>query len=134
MNYFYILAIPLIIYSVNSFIKHMNLLPSLSGERHQLFVEQNNIPLSGGIIIIITFLFIEKFNINLFFIFIFLIGFFSDLKIIKSPRIRFFLQILCIFLSSSIKPTKLTADSADSGNFVSVLLHGCPRVCVGGVF
>jgi UDP-N-acetylmuramyl pentapeptide phosphotransferase/UDP-N-acetylglucosamine-1-phosphate transferase len=98
MNYFYILAIPLIIYSVNSFIKHMNLLPSLSGERHQLFVEQNNIPLSGGIIIIITFLFIEKFNINLFFIFIFLIGFFSDLKIIKSPRIRFFLQILCIFL------------------------------------
>ena len=98
MNYFYILAIPLIIYFVNSFIKHMNLLPSLSGERHQLFVEQNNIPLSGGIIIIITFLFIEKFNINLFFIFIFLIGFFSDLKIIKSPRIRFFLQILCIFL------------------------------------
>ena len=98
MNYFYILAIPLIIYSVNSFIKHMNLLPSLSGERHQLFVEQNNIPLSGGIIIIITFLFIEKFNINLFFIFIFLIGFFSDLKIIKSPRVRFFLQILCIFL------------------------------------
>ena len=98
MNYFYILAIPLIIYSVNSFIKHMNLLPSLSGERHQLFVEQNNIPLSGGIIIIITFLFTEKFNINLFFIFIFLIGFFSDLKIIKSPRIRFFLQILCIFL------------------------------------
>ena len=98
MNYFYILAIPLIIYFVNSFIKHMNLLPSLSGERHQLFVEQNNIPLSGGIIIIITFLFTEKFNINLFFIFIFLIGFFSDLKIIKSPRIRFFLQILCIFL------------------------------------
>ena len=98
MNYFYILAIPLIIYFVNSFIKHMNLLPSLSGERHQLFVEQNNIPLSGGIIIIITFLFTEKFNINLFFIFIFLIGFFSDLKIIKSPRVRFFLQILCIFL------------------------------------
>ena len=76
----------------------MNLLPSLSGERHQLFVEQNNIPLSGGIIILITFFFIEKFNINLFLIFIFLIGFFSDLKIIKSPRIRFFLQILCIFL------------------------------------
>ena len=98
MNYLYILAIPLIIYSVNSFIKHMNLLPSLSGERHQLFVEQNNIPLSGGIIIIITFLFIEKFNINLFFIFIFLIGFFSDLKVIKSPRVRFFLQVLCIFL------------------------------------
>ncbi len=98
MNYFYTLAIPLIIYFVNNFIKHMNLLPSLSGERHQLFVEQNNIPLSGGIIILITFFFIEKFNINLFLIFIFLIGFFSDLKVIKSPRVRFFLQVLCIFL------------------------------------
>ena len=76
----------------------MNLLPSLSGERHQLFVEQNNIPLSGGIIILITFFFIEKFNINLFLIFIFLIGFFSDLKIFKSPSVRFFLQVLCIFL------------------------------------
>ena len=98
MNYFYTLAIPLIIYFVNNFIRHMNLLPSLSGERHQLFVEQNNIPLSGGIIILITFFFIEKFNINLFLIFIFLIGFFSDLKVIKSPRVRFFLQVLCIFL------------------------------------
>ena len=102
MNYFYILAIPLIIYFVNNFIKHMNLLPSLSGERHQLFVEQNNIPLSGGIIILITFFFIEKFNINLFLIFIFLIGFFSDLRVIKSPRVRFFLQVLCIFLFVTI--------------------------------
>ena len=102
MNYFYILAIPLIIYFVNNFIKHMNLLPSLSGERHQLFVEQNNIPLSGGIIILLTFFFIEKFNINLFLIFIFLIGFFSDLRVIKSPRVRFFLQVLCIFLFVTI--------------------------------
>ena len=102
MNYYYILAIPLIIYFVNNFIKHMNLLPSLSGERHQLFVEQNNIPLSGGIIILLTFFFIEKFNINLFLIFIFLIGFFSDLRVIKSPRVRFFLQVLCIFLFVTI--------------------------------
>ena len=80
----------------------MNLLPSLSGERHQLFVEQNNIPLSGGIIILLTFFFIEKFNINLFLIFIFLIGFFSDLRVIKSPRVRFFLQVLCIFLFVTI--------------------------------
>jgi UDP-N-acetylmuramyl pentapeptide phosphotransferase/UDP-N-acetylglucosamine-1-phosphate transferase len=104
MNYIYIIAIPLIIYFVNTFIKHKNFLPSLSGEKHQLFVEQKNIPLSGGAIIIITFLFIEMFNIDFFYIFyifylfLFLIGFFSDLKIIKSPRNRFFLQILFIFL------------------------------------
>ena len=100
MNYIYVIAIPLIIYCVNTFIKYKNFLPSLSGEKHQLFVEKKNIPLSGGVIMII-FLFIEKFNVDLFYLFylfLFLIGFFSDLKIIKSPRNRFFLQILFIFL------------------------------------
>jgi UDP-N-acetylmuramyl pentapeptide phosphotransferase/UDP-N-acetylglucosamine-1-phosphate transferase len=101
MNYIYIVTIPLIIYFVNTFIKYKNFLPSLSGEKHQLFVEQKNIPLSGGVIIVITFLFIEKFNIDFFYLFLFLlflIGFFSDLKIITSPRSRFFLQLLLIFL------------------------------------
>tara|TARA_B100000780_G_scaffold60275_1_gene38711 strand:- start:706 stop:1731 length:1026 start_codon:yes stop_codon:yes gene_type:complete len=101
MNYIYIVAIPLIIYFVNTFIKYKNFLPSLSGEKHQLFVEQKSIPLSGGVIIIITFLFIEKFNVDFFYFFLFflfLVGFFSDLKIIKSPRNRFFLQLFLIFL------------------------------------
>ena len=101
MNYIYIAAIPLIIYFVNTFIKYKNFLPSLSGEKHQLFVEQKNIPLSGGVIIVITFLFIEKFNIDFIFFYLFLlflIGFFSDLKIIKSPRKRFILQLFLIFL------------------------------------
>ncbi len=101
MNYIYIVAIPLIIYFVNTFIKYKNFLPSLSGEKHQLFVEQKSIPLSGGVIIIITFLLIEKFNVDFFYFFLFflfLVGFFSDLKIIKSPRNRFFLQLFLIFL------------------------------------
>ena len=98
MNYIYIVAIPFIIYFVNTFIKYNNFLPSLSGEKHQLFVEQKSIPLSGGVIIIITFIFIEKFNVDFFYFFLFLIGFFSDLKIIKSPRNRFFLQSFLIFL------------------------------------
>jgi len=101
MNYIYIIAIPLIIYSVNTLIKYKNFLPSLSGEKHQLFVERKNIPLSGGVIIVLTFIFIEKFNTDFFYLFLFslfLIGFFSDLKIIKSARNRFFLQLFVIFL------------------------------------
>tara|TARA_B100000795_G_scaffold191374_1_gene145878 strand:- start:864 stop:1883 length:1020 start_codon:yes stop_codon:yes gene_type:complete len=101
MNYIYIIAIPLVVYFVNTLIKYKNFLPSLSGEKHQLFVERKNIPLSGGVIIIITLLFIEKFNIDSFYLFLFslfLIGFFSDLKIIKSARNRFFLQLFFIFL------------------------------------
>ena len=101
MNYIYIFAIPLTVYLLNNFINFKNYLPSLSGEKHQLFVGKKNVPLSGGIIIVVTFLFIAKFNIEFYHLFlftIFLIGFFSDLKIITSPRIRFFLQIFSIFL------------------------------------
>ena len=99
MNYIYIIAIPLVVYFVNTLIKYKNFLPSLSGEKHQLFVERKNIPLSGGVIIIITLLFIEKFNIDSFYLFLFslfLIGFFSDLKIIKSPNFRLIFQFIVI--------------------------------------
>ena len=78
-----------------------NYLPSLSGEKHQLFVGKKNIQLSGGIIIVLTFLLIKKLNIEFYHLFlftIFLIGFLSDLKIITSPRVRFFLQVFSIFL------------------------------------
>ena len=78
-----------------------NYLPSLSGEKHQLFVGKKNIQLSGGIIIVLTFLLIKKLNIEFYHLFlfaIFLIGFLSDLKIITSPRVRFFLQLFLIFL------------------------------------
>ena len=101
MNYIYIFIIPLIIYSLNAYITHKGFLPSLSGEKHQLFVEKKNIPLSGGIIIVITFLFIDQFNIDSYYIFsffLFCIGFFSDLKKITSPRNRFFMQVFSIFL------------------------------------
>ena len=79
----------------------MNLLPSLSGEKHQLFVEKKKIPLSGGFIIVIAFLFLERLNIEFYYFFLFVvfsIGFFSDLKILISPRIRFYLQILITLL------------------------------------
>ena len=101
MNYFYIFVIPLIVYFLNSFMHFKNYLPSLSGEKHQLFVGKKNIQLSGGIIIVLTFLLIKKLNIEFYHLFlftIFLIGFLSDLKIITSPRVRFFLQVFSIFL------------------------------------
>ena len=101
MNYINILIIPLIVYLLNTVIQFKNLLPSLSGEKHQLFVETKKIPLSGGFIIIVTFLFLEKFNLEFYYLFsimVFGIGFFSDLRILTSPRIRFYLQILFTLL------------------------------------
>ena len=104
MNYVYIIVIPFIVYLLNIFITKKNFLPSLSGEKHQLFVENKIIPLSGGliiVIIVINFLFLEKFNIEFYYFFLFMvfcIGFLSDLRVLKSPRIRFYLQILFIFI------------------------------------
>jgi len=101
MNYINILIIPLIVYLLNTVIQFKNLLPSLSGEKHQLFVGSKKIPLSGGFIIIVTFLFLEKFNLEFYYLFlimVFCIGFFSDLRILTSPRIRFYLQILFTLL------------------------------------
>ena len=69
MNYINILIIPLIVYLLNTVIQFKNLLPSLSGEKHQLFVETKKIPLSGGFIIIVTFLFLEKFNLEFYYLF-----------------------------------------------------------------
>ena len=95
----YFILAPVIIYLINNIISANNLLPSLSGEKHQLFVEKKIIPLSGGIFILISLLFIfkDEFNINfLYFFLIFLLGFFSDIRLIKSPRFRFLLQVLFV--------------------------------------
>ena len=101
MLIYYILISPIIIFLINKLIENNNLLPSLSGEKHQLFVEKKNIQLSGGLLIALSLIIIIKFQIQIYHIFvliIFLIGFLSDLKILKSARLRIILQSLIIFL------------------------------------
>ena len=75
-----------------------NFLQSLTGDKHQLFIEKNNIPLSGGVILaIFSIIFlIEKIEL-LYFLIIFLIGILSDIKILRSAKIRFLLQGITIF-------------------------------------
>ena len=53
MNFSYLLIIPLLIVSINFILNKKNFLQSLTGDKHQLFVEKNNIPLSGGVILFI---------------------------------------------------------------------------------
>ena len=63
-------------------------------------------PFSGGVLLLITIIFFfpnENFQFKIFILFIFLIGFFSDLNIIKSPNLRFVIQfsvVLFFFLYS----------------------------------
>jgi len=89
------------IFFINFFAKKIKSLNNFSGLSHQILTKKDAIPLSGGLALI--FLIITKFNIievNLLFflILIFLIGFLADIRILKSPIIRFGLQIIILFL------------------------------------
>jgi UDP-N-acetylmuramyl pentapeptide phosphotransferase/UDP-N-acetylglucosamine-1-phosphate transferase len=80
---------------------------------HKTFINQNiTPPFSGGIIFLITFLiFLSKNNINLITLcsLTFFLGFLSDTNTLKSPNLRFILQIL--FLIFFIKIMNITIDS-----------------------
>ena len=83
---------------VNHYIKLNNFLPSHTGDKHQSFVEKKNIQLTGGIFVLLIFLFFLNYDLILFtyLILIFLLGFISDKKIINSAKLRFFLQFILI--------------------------------------
>ena len=97
----YILFTPLLILFLNFLFNKENLFQSLTGDKHQRFIEKKNIPLTGGVAIIFLSFFINNFNFEisyLVFICIFLIGLLSDIKFLKSAKKRFLLQILTILL------------------------------------
>lgn len=99
MNYLnFILLIGLIIF-INFFLKKFNLLINNTGESHQIYTHNKDIPLSGGIFLIIFF-FSNYNNLSFDLIFyltsFFLIGIISDIGIIKSPTYRFIFQILSL--------------------------------------
>ena len=86
--------------SLNYIFNKKKLFLNLTGDIHQKFVSTTNVPLSGGVILILSsFYYLNFYNfIFIFFIFlIFFIGFLSDINKINSPRLRLILQILIIF-------------------------------------
>ena len=98
MNLSYLLIIPLLIFLINYIFNKKNFLQSLTGDKHQLFIEKNNIPLSGGVILLIFSIIFFNSKIELFyFSIVFLIGILSDIKILRSAKVRFLLQGITIF-------------------------------------
>ena len=94
------------------FSKKFNLIPNFSGEDHQFFLKENKVPLIGGVLFLILsiYFFYEKnilFCFSIFFIFS--IGFFSDTRIINSPKIRIFLQTLIVFLTVYILDIQISS-------------------------
>ena len=99
-SYYFLIFVPLFIFIFIHLSHKYSILNSFSGDAHQKFATKDNVPLIGGIFILLGLILIfHNFYFNFFILslIIFSLGIFSDLKIIKSPQIRFFLQILSIF-------------------------------------
>ena len=97
MLYIFSAYIVLVI-SLSIYLKKKKYFSNYSGDKHQLTTNENNIPLTGGIFLLIPTILINpnNFILNFHLILIFLIGFFSDRKILTSPKLRFVLQLIII--------------------------------------
>jgi len=87
-------------YVVSIFFRKKKYLNNFSGDEHQKFTANKNSPLIGGLfILIISLILFHKYNIFFLIslIIIFILGLFSDLKIVSSPKKRFLLQIIAVF-------------------------------------
>ena len=101
MNSYLLIIYPVIIIFVNYFFKKNIFLANYSGEDHQKFLGKKTIPLSGGLYLLggLIYIFFNQFILfGLFFFLIFLIGLISDLKLLSSPKLRFLLQSIIIFI------------------------------------
>ena len=99
MQYILLISLSISFYFLNNFFIKKKILPNFSGEDHQLFIGEKNIPLSGGLFLISIFvIFYLKFEIiiALHLLFIFLLGISSDIKSQITPILRLFLQALIV--------------------------------------
>ena len=105
------------------FVKNNILLDDVKKSIHKSHMNSiKKIPLSGGIIFLISFFFIT-FNLNLinFFLFLILIiGLFSDTNIISSPIKRLALQIIVLFLFIIMSDTNVEVTNLE---YLDILLE-----------
>ena len=108
MIFFYIYL--LLVTLMSLFFKKKGILLNYSGDVHQSFSNKKNIPLAGGLFIVIPIVFFfNDLLLNFFIVSIYLIGFFSDKKILVSPKNRFLIQCLLILLFVAIFDIKINS-------------------------
>ena len=90
--------------------KKKGIMLNYSGDVHQFFSNRKNIPLTGGLFILIPIVFfLNDLLINSFIVSIYLVGFFSDRKILASPKKRFLIQCFLILLFVAIFDVKINS-------------------------
>jgi len=82
---------------INYILGRKKVLLNFKGDLHQKFISSSNIPLTGGLILILTSYYYLNLLYFVYVFFIFMIGFLSDTKKINSPKLRFVIQALVVF-------------------------------------
>tara|TARA_Y100000816_G_scaffold85443_1_gene58768 strand:+ start:757 stop:1776 length:1020 start_codon:yes stop_codon:yes gene_type:complete len=104
--FFYLLLVILL----SLLFKKKGILLNYSGDVHQSFSNKKNIPLAGGLFILFPIVFfLNDLYLNFFIISIYLIGLFSDRKILVSPKNRFFIQCLLVLIFVAIFDIKINS-------------------------
>ena len=94
--------------TINYFLKKKNLLLDKKYSSHKSLVSNDKVPLSGGIIFLLSILVFYKpefYQFKIILLAIFFIGVFSDINFISSPIKRILIQIFVICLFLYIIPT-----------------------------
>ena len=142
MIFFYLIILTIFILFINKFLLKKNILISETGDIHQKFASKSSVPLTGGLFIILGYLYFLNENIFTFIFFSFLIftlGIISDLNIIKSAKKRFLLQIFLIlsyiiFNDVQINDTRMVfLDSILNNSYINYLfVTFCVLIIVNG--
>ena len=142
MKIIYFFLLPLIIFFTFKIAAKYSLLLNQSGDNHQKFAEKKNIPLIGGFFVLLNYLILFYSNFyffNYFLFLIFFLGFFSDLKLIRSPLVRFLSQaiiivLLVVFCDLSINGTRVIfLDHLLTNNFFNIFFVSfCIIVLING--
>tara|TARA_B100000989_G_scaffold246320_1_gene193484 strand:- start:2348 stop:3373 length:1026 start_codon:yes stop_codon:yes gene_type:complete len=96
----------------NNFLIKKEFLLNYSGSAHQKFSGITNVPLTGGIFIFFSILYLyfsEIESIVYLFSLLFILGLATDLKITVSPKIRFLIQTVLLFLIVYSSDLRITA-------------------------
>ena len=90
----------LFIFILTFYFNKTKTLPSYSGDRHQTYVNEKNVPLVGGIFLLppLITLFLNYPTFLMFLTIIFFIGLMSDINFLTAPLKRILLQCFTIFI------------------------------------
>ena len=112
MIFFYIYL--LLVTLLSLIFKKKGILLNYSGDIHQSFSNKKNIPLAGGLFILIPIVFfLNDLLMNCFIVSIYLVGFFSDRKILVSAKKRFLIQCLLILLFTAVFDININSSRID---------------------